>query len=104
MKCPICNREVPEEFKEEHHLIPRAVCRRNKYSNLSQLEKGNQTITVCSDCGNQLHKLFSEKELADHYNTLEKILSQPSIQKWAGWVNKKSYDFNITSKEKKRKL
>jgi len=104
MNCPICQRETPEDCQEEHHLIPRAICKRNKYADLPQLEKGQETITVCHDCGNQLHKLFSEKELAEQYNTLEKLLTHSSVQKWIKWVSKKPYDFNITSKAKKRRL
>jgi len=77
MICPICKREVPENCQEEHHLIPRAICKRNKYA--KQLETGQNTITVCASCGNHLHKLFSEKELAEKYNTLEKILANESI-------------------------
>lgn len=104
MNCPICKRDTPEDCQEEHHLIPRAICKRNKYAALPQLEKGNQTIMVCNDCGNQLHKLFNEKELADNYNTIDKILESPAIQKWVNWVSKKTYDFNITTKAKKRRL
>lgn len=103
MNCPICQRETPEDCQEEHHLIPRAICKRNKYSNLPQLEKGKETITVCLDCGNQLHKLFSEKELADNYNTIEKILAQSSTQTWIKWVSNKPNEFNINCKTKKRR-
>jgi len=103
MNCPICKREMPEDCQEEHHLIPRAICKRQKYQGLPQLKKENRTITICVDCGNQIHKLFTEKELADRYNTLEKIVSQPSIQNWVKWISKKPSEFYINFKAKKRR-
>lgn len=103
MNCPICQRDTPECYQEEHHLIPRSICKRNKYHGLPQLKKENRTITVCVDCGNQLHKLFSEKELADSYNTIEKILEQPSVQTWIGWISKKPNCFYVSCSTKKRR-
>lgn len=103
MNCPICQRDTPEYCQEEHHLIPKAICKRQKYHGLPQLKKDNRTITVCVDCGNQLHKLFTEKELADRYNTLDKILEQPSVQTWAKWVGKKPSSFYINCSTKKKR-
>jgi len=100
MNCPICNRETPSEFQEEHHLIPRQLSKRNKYADLPTKE----TVTVCSSCGDFLHKKFSIKELAEQYNTLEKILFNSDVKNWARWINKRPSDFSICTKLKKRKL
>lgn len=97
--CPICKRNIPEEYQEEHHLIPRQVSRRNKYAKIDVKETAN----VCKNCGDQIHKLFSIKELADNYNTIEKILMHPDIQKWASWIGKKPNDFSVCMKEKKKR-
>ena len=88
MKCSICGREVPENYQERHHLEPG-----NKKSEL---------IDVCIDCGDQVHQLFTEKELRDSYNTLDKLLSAESVQKWVRWIRKKS-EFGFCMKSKKRK-
>jgi len=101
--CSICKRNTPTNLVEEHHLIPRSIASRNKYAKMSQLENGKETISVCCDCGNQIHQLFTEKELADTYNTLEKLLSHEQMQKWIKWVSKKTNDFAICMKTKKRK-
>jgi NMD protein affecting ribosome stability and mRNA decay len=98
-KCLICNRNIPANLLEEHHLIPKCLNKRKKYKKFPK----NQTIKVCIDCGNQIHQLFTEKELADNLNTLEKILENEKIINWQKWIAKKPNDFNINMKSKKRK-
>ena len=85
--CPICKRNIPKEYIEKHHLIPKS-------------KKGKETILVCIDCGNQVHLLFSIKELKNKYNTLDKLLENDKVQTWAKWVYKKK-DFGICMKKKK---
>ena len=69
MLCQICGRETPEDFLEKHHLVPRC-------------KKGKDIIDVCIDCGNQLHLIFSIKQMEYFYNTLEEILANEKVQKW----------------------
>jgi len=88
--CPICRREVPEGCWEKHHLIPKS-------------KGGKETITVCINCGDQIHKLLSLKELKTTYNTSETICSHPDIQKWIAWIQKKPNDFSVCMKRKKRR-
>jgi len=88
-KCPICKRTPSAEgLLEKHHLKPKC-------------KKGKDTILVCTDCGDQIHQLFTNKELAKEYNTPEKLLAHPKIQAWAEWVKNKK--FGICMKSKKRK-
>jgi len=86
MNCSICNRDTPEEYIEKHHLVPKA-------------KKGKETIDVCCDCGDQIHQLFTNKELKNKFNTLEKLLAEPQIQGWVKWVQAKR--FGITMARKK---
>lgn len=90
MNCQICQRPTPIEHLEKHHLIPKA-----KHG--AKLD----TIFVCSCCGNQLHLLFSNKQLAKEYNTLEKILANEKIQKWVKWIRNKPNDFSVCMRRKK---
>jgi len=90
MNCQICQRETPQEHLEKHHLVPKA-----KHG--AKLD----TIFVCCSCGNQLHLLFSNKELAKEYNTIEKILSSEKIQKWIKWIRNKPNDFSVCARKKK---
>jgi len=88
-QCPICLRTPPtEKHIEKHHLKPK--CR-----------KGKDTILLCIDCGDQIHQLFTNKELEKKFDTLEKLLVEPKIQKWALWVKRKN--FGICMKTKKRR-
>lgn len=88
MVCAICERETPPAFVEKHHLVPRC-------------KKGENTIKVCVDCGNQIHELFSIRELKYIYNTLESLKSSEKVQKWIKWIRRKN-DFGVCMKAKKR--
>lgn len=90
MLCQICQRETPDRLSEKHHLIPR-----------SKHGDSLNTIAVCVCCGDQIHQLFSNKELAKDYNTLQKILDNEKIIKWVKWVRNKPNDFSICMKRKK---
>jgi hypothetical protein len=90
MICPICKRDTPDQYVEAHHLVPR-----HKGG-----AKGDR-LDVCTSCGDQLHQLFENRELAKEYNTLEKIMSNERVQKWANWVGKKPNDFRICMRKKK---
>ena len=90
MFCSICQRNTPDVYIEKHHLVPRA-------------KKGKETVPVCHDCGNQIHILFSLKELRDTYNTVEALLANDRVQTWIRWVRKKK-DFGVYAKAKKRKI
>lgn len=87
--CFICGRITPPRYIEKHHLIPKS-------------RKGKETILVCNNCGNQLHHLFSNKEMEKTYNTLETILADERVQKWIKWVRNKK-DFSVCNKTKKKK-
>ena len=87
MQCQICTRKVPDGLMEHHHLKPK--------------ERKGTRILVCIDCGNQLHQLFSNKELAKQYNTLDKILANKKIQNWVKWIQNKPNDFNVCMRRKK---
>ena len=90
MECTICEKGTPQKYVEKHHLTP--CCRKGK---------GKETKNVCLDCGDQIHQLFTNKELEREYNTLEKLLAHPKIQKWKKWIKNKK--FGICMKTKKRK-
>jgi hypothetical protein len=88
VNCQICKREIPDGCLEKHHLVPKS-------------SKGRITITVCINCGDQLHKLFTNKELEKKYNTIEALLATEKIQKWAMWIGKKK-DYSVPQKSFKR--
>jgi len=74
-ECVLCKRKV--EGLVKHHLIPKQ-------------KGGKDTILVCIPCSKQIHALFSNRELKQIYNTLNKLKSSGKIKKWIKWVNKKN--------------
>lgn len=86
-RCQICQREVPDEYMEEHHLVPK-------------VKGGKEKIDVCCPCGDQLHLLFTIRELKELYNSLEALLANERVQKWIKFVRKQK-GFHVCMKRKK---
>jgi hypothetical protein len=84
MKCALCEREVSQ--LTEHHLKPR-----------SRLKKGEitPTILICSACHRQIHALFSNLQLADEFNSLERLRDEPRIRKFLLWIIKQDANKHI---------
>ncbi|WP_309381038.1 HNH endonuclease [Cerasicoccus frondis] len=90
LACSLCGRATPAKHAEKHHLVPRS-------------KGGTDTIDVCRNCGDQVHKLFSNNELRDEYNTLEKLRTAPGMEKWIRWVRKQdSFTFSMKSPKGRR--
>ncbi len=71
--CELCNRKV--SIITKHHLIP--------------LEKGGkkfEVIFLCKTCHTQIHALFTNKELATHYNSLDLLKNNYKILKFLKFV------------------
>lgn len=78
--CPLCEREIPPEQKDEHHLVPR-------------LKGGKETQALHRICHRQIHALFTEAELAQKYSSADALLEHPDIQTFVQWVKKKPPGF-----------
>jgi len=88
--CSLCARELPApECGELHHLVPRS-------------KKGRKTVVVCVDCGDQIHQLFTTKELERSYNSLEALRADDRVQRWIDWVRRRP-SFGTCMKRKKRR-
>ena len=88
--CELCDREV--EKLTRHHLIPK-----------QRGGKKKGVVMFCLACKDQVHRLFTNKELSREYNTLEKLRANPKVQNYIKWVRKQKTDY-ITMKLKKRKI
>ena len=87
-QCVLCHRQ-PKRGTTKHHLIPRR-CHRNKWfkKNFAR-EQMRETIPLCRDCHNAVHKFVPrEKELGRYWCTLEKLKTHPKIAKFATWASK----------------
>lgn len=78
--CPICEREIPAEQRDAHHLIPRS-------------KGGRATEYLHRICHRQIHALFTETELAVRLNTAEAIRQEPAMKKFIDWVQSKPNAF-----------
>ncbi|WP_116128212.1 hypothetical protein [Lewinella sp. IMCC34183] len=86
-ECELCHRTKP---LTEHHLIPRAVHRKNYFvKNFTKEDMTHRRISICRACHKGIHRLIpDEKELARDYNTKEKLLADERIRRHVEWVAK----------------
>ena len=79
--CPLCGRAlIPGPSVNEHHLVPRS-------------HRGRDTVTLHRICHSKIHSVFSERELADYYNTFERLLENEDMRKFVVWVRKKDPEY-----------
>lgn len=88
--CPLCGRPIPEDQRDEHHLVPK--CR-----------GGRKTQTLHRICHRQIHALFSESELEKRYSTVDALLEHEEIRKFVAWVARKPPGFYDDTKQSNRR-
>lgn len=88
--CPLCGRPIPERSGSQHHLVPKSL-------------KGRDTVTLHRICHRKIHALFTERELQKRYDTIERLLAHPEIQKFARWVSSKPPGFYAPTFRDRRK-
>lgn len=69
---------LPHGLQDRHFESPLQV----------KLFLAGNTSDVCAQCHSYIHKCFSNKELAEKYNTIEKLLKDERIYKYCKWANK----------------
>ena len=87
--CELCNRSVSTLTK--HHLIP--------------LEKGGkkfETLSLCPTCHKQIHALFTNRELATHFHTLESLKRDQKIIKYLKFIENIPADSHVNIKKSRR--
>jgi hypothetical protein len=87
-RCELCEREV--SFRTQHHLIPRTLHKRKKRREGFTQEELNRVIWICAPCHKNIHAVLTEKELAEEFNSLEKLLGFPAIAKFTAWVRRQA--------------
>lgn len=86
-QCELCGQE---RRLTKHHLICRAAHGKKKFLKLYSLdEMRKRGLMCCKLCHDGIHDLVpNELELAEHYNTKEKLLSLDSVRKHVEWSRK----------------
>jgi hypothetical protein len=69
-KCPLCNRELAEPIVR-HHLIPP-----------SKGGRDTPTVPMHKICQAKVHAVFTETELKNYYNTVDRIQEHEDITLW----------------------
>ncbi len=78
--CPICDRPIPEQQKDAHHLVPKS-------------KGGKTTEYLHRICHRQIHALFTETELAVQFNTAGALQEAPGMVKFIQWIKTKPNHF-----------
>ncbi|BCQ28127.1 HNH endonuclease (plasmid) [Caballeronia sp. NK8] len=78
--CALCGRAVPSAERDLHHLVPKS-------------QGGRQTAVLHRICHRQLHALFTEKELAQCYSSVEALLAHEAVRSFVDWVRTKPDGF-----------
>jgi len=85
--CPLCTRElIPGPSIDGHHLMPKTF-------------KGKEKTMMHKICHRKIHATFTERELQQHYHTIERLLENEHIQKFVKWVAKKAPEYYEKTKE-----
>lgn len=73
-QCVFCKRiNVPKTHG--HHIIPKS-------------KGGKETQPTCGACGSFIHATWTNNELRDEYNTVEKILNDDRFKRYLKWIQK----------------
>lgn len=77
--CELCRRRIPDERIEdpqaiqEHHLRP-------------ERRAESPTATLCRPCHDQVHALFTNEELRESYDTVERLREADRLQEYVDWI------------------
>ena len=82
--CQLCERE--KLFLTKHHLVPRA--RHNKKVKRDYKGDENSVVPMCQSCQNQIHSLFTNKQLERDFNSIGKLKANEDVQRWITWIRK----------------
>lgn len=89
--CELCKRAAP---LTRHHLIPKAQHGKTYVQKrFARSERITATLWVCRPCHNQIHRLFSEKELALTYNSRDALMADERLRTFVDWLAGKPAGF-----------
>ncbi|WP_339487126.1 hypothetical protein [Pseudomonas sp. EL_65y_Pfl2_R95] len=90
--CELCARKA---LLTRHHLIPKSLHNKTYVQKrYAKTERITATLWLCRACHNQVHRLFTEKELALSYNTRDSLLSDERLRTFVVWLADKPAGFH----------
>lgn len=90
VNCALCERSIPADQSEDHHLIPRS-------------KGGKIKVPLHRICHSHIHAAFTDAQLAKKFSTIAAILEDPTIQKFVGWVKTKPPGFEDEAEQRGRR-
>ena len=90
--CPICQRNVREEFLTLHHYKPK-----------SQGGTLNQTMRICKCCHENLH-YYIPLDQVDLYDTIDKLEQHQDYKDYIEYIRQVTHNAMYSVKEIKHKL
>ena len=95
--CLVCDRK--ENIKlTKHHVFPKDQHERLNKDGFTKKELST-VIIVCNMCHRTIHRLFSNKELADSYYTVDLLLENESFFRYQNWASKTRKSKRVYSKK-----
>lgn len=86
---PLCGRNIPKAQRDAHHLIPKS-------------HRGTEIVVLHRICHRQIHALFTETELARHFNSVDALKSHEEMSRFIGGVKQKPDNFFERSRKSHR--
>ena len=84
--CEFCKRE---KELTKHHLIPKFVHGKRRFlRRFGKKAMTHQLANICQTCHNGVHDLFTEKELAESYFTVERLLADERMERHIAWARR----------------
>ncbi|KAI5462342.1 hypothetical protein BGZ63DRAFT_211396 [Mariannaea sp. PMI_226] len=84
--CELCERAwIPLSY---HHLIPRFVHEKAVKRGWHKREDLQNVAWLCGACHRFVHHFKNHEELARYYYTVELLLEEEEVRRWAAWVGK----------------
>jgi len=77
--CPLCRRPLGEK-REKHHLVPKSL-------------GGRDMVTLHPICHRKIHSLFTDREIARDFATIDALRNHPEVARFVRWVKGKDPDF-----------
>ena len=88
--CALCRHQYDRRELTRHHVVPKS-------------RGGTDIELLCPLCHKQVHALFTERELEEHYGTLDKLESAEPLQPFLRFVRKRKPTKSITVKSSRTK-
>ncbi|CAK7240860.1 MAG: hypothetical protein STHCBS139747_002312 [Sporothrix thermara] len=84
--CEICGRDwLPLSY---HHLIPRFVHAKAVKRGWHRPDELQNVAWLCGACHRRVHRFANHEDLARHYYTVERLLAEPEMQRYALWASR----------------